>query len=146
MWISFSDDDIPKTRKSLLGLSSRAPVETVILDDDTDIYTIRRGNEIRFQRSSSSRPPHISAKYTSTPEDKPFVNLTNDDDDDVYVVKEHRKGAMKASRADKSKWNSSLDQFSIPYFKPFTGSSYLKSMQQNGDCAGAKAKENIRPR
>lgn len=141
----FPDEDLPRPRRGLLptpsnnGTSSRLPMETIILDEDTDIYTVRRGNEIRFRRSTSR--PQISAKYTSTPEEKSYVNLTNDDDDDdVIVVKENRRGTSNTGQFNRSKWSSS-----IPYLKPFTGASYLRSTQKNGGCNTGRTKENIRP-
>lgn len=118
---------------------SRIPNETIILDDDTDILTIRRGNETRFQRLSS-RPFLGSAKYTSTPEDKPYQNGTSDDDD-IILVKESRVGSTAtAPRAAKTSQKSLLGS-GLSYLKPFTGASYLKSLQQNG-----RPKENVRPK
>lgn len=134
----------PSTFKSPLGGSSnsRAPLETIILDD-SDILTIKRGNEIRFQKMRS-RPNIGAAKFTSTPEDRPYQNGTSEDDD-VILVKETKPGsqgnAPGRNLRNNRTWSSLLGD---TYLKPFTGSSYLKSLQ-NGGCT-SQMKESIRPR
>lgn len=152
----FLDDEFPRAKKfhkpsSSNGSHSRVTAETIVLDDDTDILTIKRGNETRFQRMSS-KPFLGSAKYTSTPEDRPYVNLTSDDDD-VVLVKETKLGSSgNALRNGRNNQNPSfpenlacLKSFKSgeSYLKPFTGSMYLKTLQQNG-CTG-RTKENVRP-
>lgn len=116
-------------------------METINLDDDMDILTIKCGNETRFQRTMSG---FGSAKYTSTPEDRPHQNGTSDDDD-VVLVKETVLGPSSARSTRMSKQSSSLLGNSVSYIKPFTGSSYLRSMQYNGNCT-SRPKENIKPR
>lgn len=111
------DDDVRSPvstkRSSLFKTPASRDIETITLDDEDDIITIKRGNETRFQRIPSRR-----TQFTSTPQNgnKPYMNGTNGDD--IIIVKESKS----AKRSEPNKYN-------LSYFKPFTGSSYLKSLQ-----------------
>lgn len=143
----FSDDDCSKAKKTTSifksasggGYFSRTPTETIILDDDTDIVTIKRGNETRFQRMPARPLGH--AKYTSTPEDRPYQNGTSDDDD-VVVVQDVKQGASAIATRARNSHPSSLLGCNFPYMKPFTGRAYLKSLQQNLS-GTSTSKENV---